>query len=235
MTMNTLNCKRTKRMVPLYVGGDLSLDEDRAIAGHLAVCGTCRQLAEEFRQSQNFLTEESASPAFEREFYEEIRHAVLAEIALKQDKWKSFLRPRWIYAMTIVVLFVGFAFFLSRWHVPAQKPVLANTPKSRSESDRNQVVISVPKVSRKELHPRLMTELRPAKLVKAARKQMQIPRGTASLASASLASNSTSRAELSRIEIQTGNPNIRIIWLVQEDGRAVQSDTREKDEHRNRE
>ena len=233
--MKILSCKRAKRMMPLYVGGDLYLNEERAIAGHLAVCETCHQLAAEFHQSQNFLSEESATPSFDREFYEEIKHAVLAEVAQRQSNTKSFFGARWIYAMTIAILLVGFAFLLGRWREPAPAPALTNAA-ANSEPDnvRNRESLVVPGALPEKLpHPRGTKEsIRRARLAAASPKQLQVPGKTESPETVSLVSNASSRGELSRIEIQTGNPNIKIIWLVQDAG---QSDTRDKDEHRNRE
>jgi len=224
-------------MMPLYVGGDLPLDADRAIGKHLATCEGCCQFADEFRDSQNLLAGELATPAFERDFYEEIRHTVLAEIAQQDGRSKSFFGTRWIYAIAVAVLVVGFTFLVGLWHKPAQKPVLlSGTVNSDLNDDGQRGRGSSITLPPKFPHSRAVKEsTRHGKLAQALRKHLQIPGSTEVPPAASFVADSPSRAELSRIEIQTGNPNIRIIWLAQEDSRPVQGDTREKDEPRDRE
>ncbi len=105
--MRTLNCKRTARMISLYVAGDLVGAPEREIVEPLAACATCRRLADEFSQSSSLLTEACAPAEFGAEFYSGIRCAVLGEMASHQMPAKpSLFRLRWLYATAFAVIVI---------------------------------------------------------------------------------------------------------------------------------
>ena len=103
--MRRLNCKRTARMISLYIAGDLVGAPEREVAAHLAACDGCRRLADEFSESSSLMTEACAPPEFGAEFYSGIRQAVLGEIASDQMLAKpSIFRPRWLYATAFAAI-----------------------------------------------------------------------------------------------------------------------------------
>ena len=114
--MRTLNCKRTARMIPLYVAGDLVGAPEREVAAHLAACETCRRLAEEFSESSRLLTQACTPPEFGAEFYSGIRHALLGEIARDHVLSKPWLfRPRWLYATAFAAIVIVSAVMLQHF------------------------------------------------------------------------------------------------------------------------
>jgi anti-sigma factor RsiW len=50
-----MNCRRVEKLIPLYVEGDLESQSRERIASHLEWCGRCNWLADEFRESQSWL------------------------------------------------------------------------------------------------------------------------------------------------------------------------------------
>ena len=106
-SMRALNCKRTTRMISLYVAGDLVGGAEREVATHLAACDACRRLAQEFSVSSSLLAEACALPEFGAAFYSGIRSAVLGEIASQQLQAKpSLFRPRWLYATAFAAIVI---------------------------------------------------------------------------------------------------------------------------------
>ena len=74
-----MNCIKVEKLLPLYVGGDLNGRDTARVRAHIYGCDYCQGLAEEFRASQERLRS-FAVPEFGAQFYEEIRGAVLREI-----------------------------------------------------------------------------------------------------------------------------------------------------------
>ena len=50
-----MNCRSTRRLLPLHVGGDLPLSEATGVEQHLASCAACRRELHSFRESRNAL------------------------------------------------------------------------------------------------------------------------------------------------------------------------------------
>ncbi len=46
-----MNCRRIQKMLPLYVGGELSEGRARRLERHLEVCSDCREMAGEFQSA----------------------------------------------------------------------------------------------------------------------------------------------------------------------------------------
>jgi hypothetical protein len=235
--MRTLNCKRTARMISLYVAGDLVGAPEREVAAHLAACEACCRLAEGFSESSSLLTQAWAPPEFGAEFYSGIRQAVLGEIANDQILSKpSLFRPRWLYATAFAAIVIVSGVMLQHF-VGARRVVpqdLARAP---------QVTVQPTSGSTEVPSPRKNHEL-PGKLSAPSNKVLAVanPRGSYrqfegmrrpfALVAAQAARDgrvqiepampSSTRvgpiaveasSQISRIEIQTADPNIRIIWL----------------------
>ncbi len=235
--MRTLNCKRTARIISLYVAGDLVGAPEREVAAHLAACEGCRRLAEEFSESSSLLTEACARPEFSAEFYSGIRHAVLGEIVSDQMLAKpSLFRPPWLYATAfaaiVIVSGVMLQHFVSTRREPprdvARAPQVTGqptSPLSATPSPRKKVELSGTQSAPSNKMPALANPrgssghfervrepfaLATAQAVRDSRPQIQpAKQSSTSLGSVALETSS----QISRIEIQTADPNIRIIWL----------------------
>ena len=233
--MRALKCKRVARVISLYVAGDLVGEPERDVAAHLASCESCRRLAEEFSESNRLLTQACAPPEFGAEFYAGIRHAVLSEITRDRIRSKpSLFRPRWIYATAfaaaVIVSGVMLQHFVStRRELPrdlARAPQVTGQPASppevplplKDELPRKRSAQSGNVQARANLRGRsgqFETVTRPDSLVAAQAARVGGPQIAALQSSTSIgpAVALEASSQVSRIEIQTADPNIRIIWL----------------------
>ena len=234
--MGNLNCKRASRNVPLFVAGDLSSDLNREMVNHLAICEECGRLAEEFRESNSLLTEACALPEFGAQFYDEIRNNVLDKITRDGLSSRPRFGHRWIFASAFALMLVASAVMFARWRAARETPqgltsttqIARNTasnhePESTSSPESEDVS---PKIQRTQKPVRRMTLRHPTS------EQFQLARNLTASPGGPQASPSerASASEVSRIEIQTSNPNIRIIWLVAADKRGAQEDNPSKGE-----
>jgi hypothetical protein len=251
--MKTLNCKRTARIISLYVAGDLLGAPEREVATHLATCEGCRRLAEEFSENSSLLTQACTPPEFGAEFYSGIRHVVLGEIASDQilSRPSLFRRP-WIYATAFGVMVIVSGLALQYFGRPTREaprglalaPQVTGQPMSQSteapsprkkhelpgklsaQSNKIQALANPRGSSRHFAGMRKPFALVTSQAAQVSDTQIAqaLPAstrvGTNAAESVSLAggpsSSSSGRAlasEVSRIEIQTADPNIRIIWL----------------------
>jgi hypothetical protein len=260
--MRQFNCKRTARMISLYVAGDLVGASEREVAAHLAACEECRRLAEEFSESSSLLTQAFPPPEFGAEFYSGIRRAVLSEITNDRILTKpSLFRPRWLYATAfaaiVIISGVMLQHFVSIRRATPHDLVLASgqvkgtnsspqlselpqsprrkheLPGTRSTQSDNALALANPHGSFRHFEAKRKTDaLVAAQAARDSRAQiqpaMQPSTRIGSNAAESVASaggptsSSSGRApasEVSRIEIQTADPNIRIIWLSQRESR----------------
>ena len=231
--MRAWNCKTMARVISLYVAGDLVGPPERKAAAHLAACEYCRRIAGEFSDSNRMLLESSALPKFGSEFYAGIRSAVLGEIKHQRMSKRSPFGGRWIYATSIAVAIIAGGILLQHYRTapktpddlafnagqpapggskavdPSPSPRLsklpAQTPHRRS-SVRNadaQITERVARVNASETMPSI------DRLGRSVLESGSVP-GTATSSPSRLGST----PEVSRIEIRTSDPNIRIIWLA---------------------
>jgi len=231
--MGKLNCKRASRNVPLFVAGDLSGSLHREIANHLAICEECDRLAHEFRKSNTLLTEACALPEFDAQFYDEIRNNVLAKITRDGMLSRPRFGHRWIYASAFALMLVASAVMFVRWHGAREAPQdLVSTIRIARNTASNQEPESTPSHQLKGSSPKFQRSQKPVRQMTLSRptsKQFESARELDTPAPQVSPSERASASEVSRIEIQTSNPNIRIIWLVA-DKRGAREDNQYKGE-----
>src|SRR5262245_35521166 len=85
-----MNCMGVRRLLPLYIGGDLDVGKARAIFEHLRSCAECAA-AESEADSNRQLVRSLEPPDFEDEFYDGIRRSVLNEIAARPSTSRGVL------------------------------------------------------------------------------------------------------------------------------------------------
>jgi Putative zinc-finger len=195
-----MKCRSVEEKLALFVGddpgADLSAEEARNVASHLASCEKCRALEESYRASQRFLLSGGPLPFGEKD-YAEIRKAVRAKIEVTPRRlsfWMAagaFLertRPLSLALSAAAVLVLGL--LLARWweqQPPVPVAAHATPPDANTPAPPAAVVVTV--LPPAPVQPRVPRPRRPA-----------LPTPGNALA-------------VSRIEIQTQNPNVRIIWL----------------------
>ena len=232
--MIKLSCKRMTRMMPLYVAGDLSAARLQKAAQHLRGCEACRELADEFYESKAWLAEGCSMPEFGTDFYAEIRNAVLDKITLERSlpKRTVFGRP-WAYATSLAVVLIMSGFVLLRYgshetpnSLTLTPPVadLTLPPVTGPDSPPRQVLSNDSKRRRADRlgGRQLKTIRRTSPLeqgVEVARARPLVPEvepvtpQSVTISGEPLAAASGDANQVSRIEIQTADPNIRIIWF----------------------
>ena len=119
-----MNCKNVEPLLSLYVGRDLEEEESRLVAAHLQSCTQCSFAADEYAWASQLL-QGYEPPGFSDEIYAGIREEVLNEIQREPHApvWSgvfsqlvaSLLQPRmrWITAALLLAISVT-ALYLSR-------------------------------------------------------------------------------------------------------------------------
>jgi predicted anti-sigma-YlaC factor YlaD len=185
--------------LPLWVEGDLSPETAAAVDRHLAGCPECREAADRLRQSQAWLREALASP-FDAADQDRLRQTVMERLRtepLPSAARRVALAPALLAAAAVLVVAV------LTWNRPqgkaAPNSMAGSTPGSTPESATGTPEVPAPA---QPLPPRLQ-------LARAAHAQAQLQSRLRPDAAA------LPRGEPTRIEFQTADPTIRIIWLAQ--------------------
>jgi Putative zinc-finger len=227
-----MNCKNVEPLLSLYVGRDLEEERSQLVTAHLQSCTQCSLVADEYAWASQLL-QGYEPPPLSDEIYAGIREEVLNEIERESDEpvWRGVFsqfvlalvqpRMRWITAALLLAISVT-ALYLSR--KPSRQPpndeeivVLKGKPNKavsgadvRSEN-RNESASSFsnkgkvrtatshrPITRKREANADIVATHRSRELDKTMKVDPQSP----SSASAPI-----------RVEIQTSDRNIRIIWL----------------------
>lgn len=186
----------------LWVEGDLPEGEASTVQAHLAQCPTCRTAAEALQESQAWLKVEDPPP-FTFEDRHQLRRDVMAKIQadhLKKNRGgTAILNTRQILLLAVAL---GLFLVVTGIHRSQPKP-------------------SVLVAEQVQLMPVHESVPAPSSSSQRASVRSVQPHRSANRAEAPVAQEST----LSRIEIQTGNPQIRIIWLARADSWPAEPDS----------
>ena len=227
-------CKKVEPLLPLYAGRDLDEEHSRLVAAHLQSCTECTLAADEYARAGQLL-QRYESPFFSDEIYGDIREQVLNEIERKSRATVSravfsqlFLalvqpRMRWLTAALLLALSIT-ALYLSR--KPSRQVTNNQQVAVRmGESDTNQSAGSSSLANKGQgemaARRRPITGKRKANAgVVATRRSRELEKTT------KVHSSTTDRVvqrvdglqpssapATLRVEMQTSDRNIRIIWL----------------------
>jgi len=250
--MRKLDCKRMTKLLPLYVAGDLVGEPEREVVVHLASCEECRQLADGFMESSSLLTQACAQPEFDAEFYAGIRRAVLDKIpgeGIVLGPFERLWGRRWLYAASIALVVIATLTLQYFRSAPRQlstdlvatprtagptTPVKEENPRPRLAAidslQRNRRIESVrkPQAPNSGIARDARREIAPAttSVVSSALQSVALSNQSATSSSAPAYSS-----KVSRIEIQTADPNIRIIWLAPREPRKSEETNHNEDPH----
>ena len=209
-----MNCKNVEPLLSLYVGRDLEDEQSRLVAGHLQTCTECSLAADEYAATSQLL-QRFEPPSFSDETYASIRGQVLNQIERESHArvWPGFFsqlfsplvqpRMRWVTAALLLAVLVT-TFYLSRnrSHQPPndQRVAVRNSDESAP---------GLPLVSKGQdnvaVERRQINRKRKAKVDSSTNSRV-VQRNVI------LAQPLAAPAPL-RVEMQTSNRNIRIIWL----------------------
>lgn len=219
-----MKCTHIEKLLPLFVENDLDERQIRLIADHLESCISCRSLSEQYAESQGWLR---ASPAFA--FSEKtdaaLRDSIRREIAADRkpdSRWSAWgFKSAFAFSATAAILLgMGLSFWRSK---PEPKPIARskgtieqpNVSPTRADSWSNAGAILSEKRGQqhrpvRQSPPRIeAVQLPPAPSF---RPLLILSDHAAALDIAMVQPGSP--PEMLRIEIQTDDPNIRIIWFA---------------------
>jgi len=233
-----MNCKNVEPLLSLYVGRDLEEEQSRLVAAHLQSCTKCTLAADEYAGAGQLL-QAYEPPFFSDEIYAGIRQRVLNEIEQESHApvgpgiFSQFFlalvqpRMRWVTAALLLAISVT-ALYL--FQLPNDRQVAVRTMEPsrtdvRSEnsnasagsfsfSNKGPVRMATrrsPITRRREANPAVVATSRSRELdkttkVDSATNDRVVQRVVG------VSQPSSAPAPL-RVEMQTSDRNIRIIWL----------------------
>jgi hypothetical protein len=180
--------------LPLWIEGDLDATGTADVEGHLATCPACRSSAEELKTSQAWLRDAMAAP-FTAGHRDHLRRRVMDQVrteAAARSTHQLAIRRSLLAACAASLLLAALVWRQQRG-TQARAPLLLAPP--------------LPKVVERPSLPDpqpITTEQRPVSSAQAR------PHSASTQAF-----ESPPLGEPARIEFQTSNPTIRIIWLTQ--------------------
>jgi len=241
-----MNCTQVDKLLPLYAGQDLDDRREQAIAAHLESCEACASAFAEYRETRNLLNG-FAAPEINEEVFEQIRRSVWQKIAAESngpsmlEAIRVWFQPRFVWAAAAAVCLVvcAVALYSIVNRLAVQPRVVMNNPPAAFQprieviedpgsnasnvevgtSPQRQVDVS--KRRRRPGHVRAvdrtdsLVAYSPDPQITNIHSSWPLPRTEAS---GEPARNSDKTL---RMEIQTQNPNIRIIWFTQRDAKPA--------------
>lgn len=244
-----MRCAQAEKLIPLYAGDDLPVEQTGELRAHLKSCAQCQRLVAEFEESRNWLINFSA-PEFDEATLAGMRDAVLEEIGQveKRPGLAEWILPSWnprfVFAasMTALLLIAAWGAFVY-WRQPSRP---ANPDQTMANKNNGGNKVESPQTGapddvqpnndhriagdtpRQRKHGR-----KPIKPVSSLPSQVEIqevepdpiaqsPTATEPAAGQPDSAGSTKtdlavNRNMLRIEIQTADPNIRIIWFAPKD------------------
>jgi len=234
-----MNCNQVESLLPLYAGHDLDARTAVRISMHLQSCAACTDAAAEYRDTRQLL-EDFAPPEFSEGTFAGMRQAVWRQIETESTTPSfsgligAWFRPRLGWAVVTAVLLVVFAlgiYFMSDRR-RGQQPVAVNPQKmdaGNGQPKQSALPAFSLAASRGNNSQRLSDQRPPQKRMQRTKVRDRTNSVAMIAASAPPAQPTTSTPNGSissgaavngdtqktlRMEIQTKNPNIRIIWLA---------------------
>jgi len=208
-----MDCKYVENKVWLYVEGDLKANKLQALARHIASCGGCARLVQDARDSQEWLR--SCEPEhIDDALLDSVREGVRLKIAdLERSRFqfvRVFAELNWkplIIACPVIVLVLLVALHFSLLPKPNPQHQILVVESNRSmpgmvpvETHNQPEDVAAPHRARArhQRHAIKRNQAQPLRL----KDERDL-----------VAADQSYKAPL-RIEIQTQDPNVRIIWFA---------------------
>ena len=219
-----MKCKSVEPLLSLYVGGDLEEERSRLVAAHLQSCTECALVADEYAGASRLL-QRYEPPIFSDEIYAAIRGQVLNEIErdfhapvwsrIFSQLFSALVQPRMRWITATLLLAISLTILYSsrtRLHQqPNDQQVAVRTGEPNQAVTRADVrsengIESAGSTSLSNKgHNRMATPRRP---ITGKRKvNVHVVRRDVDV------SRPSSAPAPMRVEMQTSDRNIRIIWL----------------------
>jgi putative zinc finger protein len=221
-----MDCRRIEKLIPLYVECDLEGDESGRVSAHLETCDSCNTLVAEYEASQSWLRLNTL-PDFDDAMLDDMKRGVMRGIDEARERPSFFgfftwpLMPGRAFAAVaaLLIIFAVFALYIYSGRssaVSKDSPLAEETFKPEdmpAPKDLKQAPGASPVASnrnRKRYLIKTTGRNRPGERPKFDR---VIRTQTDSTVAQKTADVPTETEEMTRIEIQTGDPDIRIIWF----------------------
>jgi len=98
-----MNCKKVKKLIPLYIEDALELKQKEQVQDHVSVCLLCHKEIEQFKQAWEMLGEvEPISPRtdYVSRFWTEVSSRTSLSGKLQRSFFESFKKKRLAYAVS---------------------------------------------------------------------------------------------------------------------------------------
>ena len=228
-----MNCKQLNELLPLYAGRDLDEKRARLVGEHVQICSACARAAGEYRDAVE-LTQHFAPPVFSDNLYASVRRQVMQQIEdeptapLLPQMFVSWFRPRltWAVASALIIAFGFFALYLvvrrpgGVRQIAEKHPTVTEQPGSNATQPKTNPaspgIAQKPAVDKRRRRNSVnRSPLVAAKTLEPSRSDnspnLRDPEAANNLPAVDAAPEKSPL----RLEIQTKNPNIRIIWFSQ--------------------
>ena len=237
--MTSLNCKQVEKLLPLYIGHELDDEAIKLIGLHLNSCMHCLQIADNYLETRQ-LVQLFEAPAFSESVYADIRNRVLNEIETESVRahssrslWDIFHRPIWVSSFATLVIVAALLLALSSGLLNSSEEqandsrsiLFGVSGKSPSQKGSNNQSATL-SASSTNGDSHVSTQRAPRRKFKLDSNNVAATTKTATPKTAPTMINNNSivhdavpesastREETLKIEIQTSDPNIRILWLA---------------------
>ena len=246
-----MNCKQIEKLLPLYVGRDLDARSEQLVATHVESCAACSAAASEYRQTRELLQEfappvfsEDVYAGIRQNVWRQIETE--STTVSMSELIAGWFRPRviWAAASALLVAVLVLGIFLIGNRSTPRHTVAVNTPEPNRDGSSKKMTelprdtsTPAPLVAREGVKGPRQVSIRhsgrkgdrnraPDRLNTLVAKAPDAPPNTSGsprLGTSSDPDPSPGRdsEKTLRMEIQTKDPNIRIIWFAQRDTKAV--------------
>jgi hypothetical protein len=239
-----MNCKQLDELLPLYAGRDLDEKRARLVSEHVQICSNCARIAGEYQETLE-LTQHFAPPVFSDNVYASVRRQVMQQIEdeptvpLLPQMFSGLFRPRltWAVASVLIIALGFFALYLVVSRSAVIRPVAENNP-TVDRTQLNAESMPTPRTTgpvnppgpvkpSNEKHRRIHRSVnRPPLVAVKTPNSSETADNSAKLRDPAATSNlpgvDAVPGELPlRVEIQTKDPNIRIIWFSQSNSKPA--------------
>jgi hypothetical protein len=246
-----MKCEHSEQLMPLYIGGDLEPPEAESLRQHLETCAACRQLQEEFESSQTWLNE-FAAPDFDAAIYADLSMSVIRKIEQqeKRGSWFQWLLPKWnprlmvaasAATLAIMTALMAVTYYHQQSLVTTSNKTVATSGRQMSAATRhsptpvNLTVVQEPKFPaspanflRHTVKPAIVETPLPQEAFQndpiAAPTLEELPPDAINTEIAAI--TEPEEPQMTRIEFQTADPNIRIIWFAPKSDTSLMNKTK---------
>jgi len=236
-----MHCRRVQKLIPLHVDSDLPAGAANRVASHLEWCGACNWLADEYKESQGWLRSHTP-PEFDEAALNDFKHGVMNRVAARNagpslvaslaQHWTR--RPLMALAAGLLIVLGMVALYIYQARAKINTSVIAQEAKPPPSNEHASPPTIGPEAApgatlgglsvSQNISHRLRVRDRRQNLTSHAVERTVaahsngITEPVAAIEQRLSSDNANASKDVSqdklRIEIQTGDPNIRIIWFA---------------------